>query len=132
MGGYIAVDLDGTLAHYNSGEFKELVIGAPIPKMVDRVKKWLAEGKEVRIFTARVSHEEEREEIIRAIEEWCEKHIGQKLAVTNIKDYGMIELWDDRAIQVIPNKGITLQSEVIRVREKFDKLLRTYNMKVGR
>lgn len=46
------MDLDGTLAEYhgwNGG------IGKPIPGMVRRVKAWLAEGLEVRIFTARVS-----------------------------------------------------------------------------
>lgn len=39
------------------------------------------------------------------IENWCLKHIGKKLPVTNIKDFGMIELWDDRAVQVVPNTG---------------------------
>ena len=51
MGGWIGVDLDGTLAEY--GEFKGLyVIGDPIPKMVERVQRWLAEGWEVCIMTA--------------------------------------------------------------------------------
>ncbi len=35
------------------------------------------------------------------------KHIGKELEITNVKDFGMIELWDDRAVQVIPNTGIT-------------------------
>lgn len=39
------------------------------------------------------------------IESWCVEHIGHKLPITNVKDYGMIELWDDRAVQVIPNTG---------------------------
>lgn len=34
-----------------------------------------------------------------------ETHIGRVLPITNIKDYQMIELWDDRAVQVIPNTG---------------------------
>ena len=37
---------------------------------------------------------------------WCEDHIGQKLPVTNLKDYGLIELWDDRAVRVVKNRGI--------------------------
>lgn len=44
--------------------------------------------------------------LVRAhIERWCLEHIGIVLPVTNVKDYGMIELWDDRAVQVIPNTG---------------------------
>lgn len=50
--GWIGVDLDGTLAHYDGWKGPEH-IGAPIPAMVERVKAWLAEGKEVRISTAR-------------------------------------------------------------------------------
>lgn len=99
--GWIGVDLDGTLAHYegwNGGD-----IGKPIPAMVARVKAWLAAGISVRIVTARVSvplvgtHA--------AIEAWCVEHIGVALPVTCSKDYAMIELWDDRAVQVIPNTG---------------------------
>jgi hypothetical protein len=103
MRGYYAVDLDGTLAHYegwNGG-----AIGAPIPLMVERVKRWLAEGRDVKIMTARVSLPEQAKEAERAIQEWCLLHIGRELPVTCIKDYHLIELWDDRAIQVVPNTG---------------------------
>ena len=31
---------------------------------------------------------------------------GEVLPVTNCKDFGMIELWDDRAVQVVFNTGI--------------------------
>ena len=51
---WIGVDLDGTLARYEQYE-GPMSIGEPIPEMVDRVKAWLAAGREVRIFTARVS-----------------------------------------------------------------------------
>lgn len=108
--GWIAVDLDGTLAEYN-GWVHELTIGKPIPTMVERVKLWLAEGKQVRIFTARVSLAEGNRaratpNAIRiAIEEWCRVHIGSILPITNEKDFGMIELWDDRCVQVVPNTG---------------------------
>ena len=44
--------------------------------------------------------------MIEKIQDWTQKHIGERLEVTNQKDYSMVELWDDRAIQVIPNKGI--------------------------
>lgn len=51
--GWIGVDLDGTLAEYHGWTDGE--IGKPIPTMVARVKRWLADGKDVRIFTARIS-----------------------------------------------------------------------------
>lgn len=123
MQGWIGVDLDGTLAVYTKWE-GPTKIGAPIPPMVDRVKRWLAEGRDVRIFTARVSYptideakmsDEQVEAAVSrkhdadlarvSIELWCKDHIGQVLPVTNIKDYDMLELWDDRAVQVIPNTG---------------------------
>ena len=50
--GWIGVDLDGTLAHYN-GWVDETHIGEPIQGMADRVRGWLADGIDVRIFTAR-------------------------------------------------------------------------------
>ncbi|HEV7522984.1 MAG TPA: hypothetical protein VGP89_17920 [Candidatus Angelobacter sp.] len=84
--------------------------------MVERVKGWLAEGREVRIFTARVycpppgedGFLERRSEVFRGISlitAWCMEHVGQALVVTCTKDYGMIELWDDRAIRVVANTG---------------------------
>lgn len=101
--GWIGVDLDGTLAHYEGWKGVDH-IGKPIAPMVERVRKWLAEGKEVRIFTARAFGKEQA--AIEAIGDWCEKHIGQRLAVTCTKDYAMIELWDDRAIRVVANEGV--------------------------
>lgn len=106
---WIGVDLDGTLAHYD-GWVDELHIGEPIPRMAERVTEWLSEGRMVKIFTARVSVNQGRathtvEGIINNIQDWTEKHFGQRLEVTCSKDFGMTELWDDRAVQVIPNTG---------------------------
>ena len=100
--GWIGVDLDGTLAHYDRWRGPEH-IGKPIEAMVLRVRRWLAEGQPVKIFTARVADGDP--EMIKRIQEWCELHIGIALPVTNVKDYGMIALWDDRAVQVILNTG---------------------------
>jgi len=58
-------------------------------------------GIEVRIFTARASVESH----IPPVEEWLKTHGLEGLKVTNVKDYRMLQLWDDRAIQVIPNTG---------------------------
>lgn len=117
MKGWIGVDLDGTLAEYHGWQ-GELHVGAPIPRMVARVKAWLADGKTVKIVTARVStgnndrSSSTIDEIRSAIETWCKVHIGAKLEVTCCKDFGMIELWDDRCIQVVPNTGLTMEEVV--------------------
>lgn len=102
-GGWIGVDLDGTLAEYN-GWVGPDHIGAPVPLMLQRVKAWLEAGKTVKIFTARVAFDEDGS-VGSAIKTWCLKHVGQELEVTCKKDYGMMELWDDRAVQVVPNTG---------------------------
>jgi len=115
--GWIGVDLDGTLAHYDGPKGPDH-IGAPIMAMVNRVKTWLAAGKAVKIFTARVGAQggtsaegNTDDEAFAAkqrilISQWCQTHIGQALEVTATKDFAMIELWDDRAVQVVPNTGI--------------------------
>lgn len=127
--GWIGVDLDGTLAFYDGWRGPEH-IGAPIPAMLERVKNWLEEGRDVRIFTARVDGGEvalrmgnpagESCRNVSAVEQhiraWCKRHIGRELPVTCRKDYGMIELWDDRAVQVIPNTGRTIADELKSIR----------------
>lgn len=104
--GWIGVDLDGTLAEYDHWRGPQH-IGAPIMPMVDRIKGWLAEGREVRIFTARVASDNEVEKALmrKIIRDWSYDVLGVCLEVTNVKDYQMVELWDDRAVQVIPNTG---------------------------
>lgn len=113
--GWYGVDLDGTLAEYDGWQGIEH-IGAPVPLMMDRVRVMLAEGKEVRIMTARSfrlldnkpgtpGHEEGRE-AVRHIQDWLESHRLPRLHVTCVKDFGMIELFDDRCVQIIPNTGI--------------------------
>lgn len=107
MRGWIGVDLDGTLAVYNGWDGGK--IGAPIPAMVERVRTWLREGNEVRIFTARVStcnrDAEEARDQARLIREWCFEHVGVVLPVTCEKDFAMVELWDDRCHPVELNTG---------------------------
>jgi hypothetical protein len=108
--GWIGVDLDGTLAEYTTWKGSNH-IGTPVPKMLERVKAWLATGQEVRIFTARVSpaaaelNGEKMNDIVGRIHAWCIEHVGRPLAVTHEKDFAMIQLWDDRAVQVVPNTG---------------------------
>ena len=100
MGTWIGVDLDGTLAYYDEWRGVDH-IGAPIPVMMERVKAWLDEGKEVRIFTARVQFDGARQPIL----DWLHAHGLPSLEITNIKDSWMHELWDDRVVQVERNTG---------------------------
>lgn len=106
MNGWHGVDLDGTLAFYDGWAGGK--IGKPIPKMVARVKAWLIGGWDVRIVTARVASslsQEDRDEQRSLIEKWCVKHLGQRLTVTSEKDFYMIDLHDDRVVQVVQNTG---------------------------
>lgn len=117
----IAVDFDGTLARFE-GWKGHRDLGEPIPRMVERVKAWLAEGHDVFILTARITpwkHSDvpavgqvDVEEARRLVEDWSEKHIGKRLEVTNIKG-GFDEFWDDHVCQIIPNTGVTLQEYVL-------------------
>jgi hypothetical protein len=114
---WIGVDLDGTLSHHE-GWVNASHIGEPVPAMVERVKAWLAEGKTVKIFTARVGPQKDINDAVRAreaIDRWCEEHLGQKLDITATKDFAMVELWDDRAETVIPNTGASLREVAARV-----------------
>jgi hypothetical protein len=102
---WIGVDLDGTLAEYTGGR-GDTTIGKPIQKMVDRVRYWMNVDKiEVRIFTARVAGSD-RAANKKVIQDWLENECNlPRLEVTCVKDYGMVELYDDRAVQVIFNTG---------------------------
>ena len=112
--GWIGVDLDGTLAHYES--FGDGGIGAPIKPMVRRIKHYLKQGKDVRILTARVATFDDAELLKQTarIDRFCTEQFGQVLRITASKDYHMYMLLDDRAMQVIPNKGILVREELRR------------------
>jgi hypothetical protein len=123
--GHRLVDLDGTLAHYTEWKGAEH-IGEPVKPMLEKVRQWLEAGQDVRIFTARVfpvtsfeavnsfvlakrdpqTREEEAQVAGLHIREWCVKHLGQVLPITCRKDMSTIEIYDDRAVGVMLNKGI--------------------------
>jgi hypothetical protein len=106
-GPWIGVDFDGTLATHGAGQFG---LGDPVPAMVERVRAWLRQGKTVKVVTARVgpgNTRDEKREARAAIQDWCSRHVGAALPVTCCKDFGMLELWDDRAVGVVPNTGAT-------------------------
>ena len=97
--GWIGCDLDGCLAEYHGWDDGK--IGKAIPKMLERVKQWIADGQEVRIMTARAAGGKD----VKSIEDWLEENDIGDLKITSEKDFEMIELWDDRCVQVIKNTG---------------------------
>lgn len=128
---WIGVDLDSTLARWDGYQGLEH-IGEPIPAMVERVQAWIAEGREVRIMTARVAYSVYRPTASHifhtkiAIERWCKEHVGKVLPVTCIKDADMEALYDDRVVQMEPGTGRLLEDVLsariaeLEVRSKVD------------
>lgn len=109
---WIGVDLDGTLAIHGSDW--ETHVGEPIQEMVDRVKLLLDKGFRVKIFTARACEARQ----VPIVQAWCIVQglvydDGTPLEVTNIKDYSMIQLWDDRAIAIEHGTGKVLGGDII-------------------
>lgn len=123
---WVGFDLDGTLAKYT--EWKGIEhIGDPIRPMCDLIKKMHKEGKRVKIITARVApatnnkgEEEEPSIVVNGkkkyasafIQDWCAEHLGFVPEIVHEKDQLMVEMYDDRAKQVIPNKGILLEDKL--------------------
>jgi hypothetical protein len=110
---WIGVDFDGTLATFDKGGWPRDYrhVGKPVPAMVKRVIKWLDQGEDVRIFTARMdcyhpnSGRIPAHLVRRPIEAWCRKHLGRVLPITNRKDYWCKRIYDDRARQVEMDTG---------------------------
>jgi hypothetical protein len=109
---WIGVDLDGTLARDDAeGHFlPPYPLGEPIPEMIEMVKSLLAAGVKVKIFSARACEPE----MIPIIQAWAEKHGLGRLDVTNQKDYDLIRYYDDRAIQVLRNQGVSVTCQAER------------------
>ena len=146
--GWYGFDLDGTLAVYDKWRGIEH-IGAPVQPMVERIKALNAEGKKVKILTARVSPRDEVETKTNPyregnlciqdsdsmpwalkdrwtakefIQEWCYRNLDFVPEITHEKDYLMLELYDDRVKQVIPNTGILVEDLFNVLKEAIDKL----------
>ena len=110
MTAWVGVDLDGTIAEYHDWKGIDHV-GDPIPSAIVFVKSLLDRGIDVRIFTARVA---EGPDAVPPIEAWCEEHLGRKLPVTNVKDFDLLFMVDDRAVPMRTNEGS------VRLMDTFD------------
>lgn len=131
-GGWIGVDFDGTMFTYDKWVGWN-VFGKPIKPMIDRIHDWLNAGIEVRVVTARIGLPDSFDHLDqpvysarrmtkcrvtgiyfsdRMMELEIQKHCLinglSRLRVQCYKDVNMITLYDDRAVQVIPNTGQTL------------------------
>jgi hypothetical protein len=115
-------DFDKTLFTHESGtgNFSVLSFGEPIMPMIEHLKANVASGKKCKVFTARVSYADERINAVvrKHIQAHVLKHAGVEVEVTNIKDVGMRNLFDDRAFHVVPNKGIIVGPEDIEARRQ--------------
>jgi hypothetical protein len=132
----MGVDLDGTTFVYD-GWTKWCDFGPPIPAMVERIRAWSAAGVRVRAITARIGLPVRQDPYTKnpiyslsrvnackmtgerfsdhdmhvAIMRHCGVHQVPIQGAQCYKDYNMIELWDDRAVQVVANTGLTLAEE---------------------
>lgn len=129
--GWYGFDLDGTLAKYDGWKGIDS-IGAPVAPMVKLIRQMHDEGKVVKIMTARVAPKEKPEvkpnpyregnwciqepdvqtwalkdewTPLEFIQEWCYRVLGFVPEVVYQKDHLMLELYDDRVKQVVPNEG---------------------------
>lgn len=105
-----AVDFDKTLAEFNlnGAEYVPGKTGNPIPKMVNRVRRWLEEGDEIIILTARMWSGKSADILAlekRGIEKFCIDNFGQIFEVTSEKSPHIDFIYDDKAIRVEENTG---------------------------
>jgi hypothetical protein len=115
---WFGFDLDGTLAHYEG--WGDGSIGAPIKPLIRRMKHYLNQGRRVAVVTARVhpTQADPGGESLK-IRAFLEQALGsmrlaERVEIRFDKDRHMIALFDDRAEQVIPNKGILVKEELRR------------------
>ena len=120
---WIGVDLDGTLATWYDGQ-RAHEIGLVIEPIRDLIIDWLDEGVcDVKIFTARVAVKDmmQEEVVVELIQDWLEANGMPRLEVTNIKDQYMVELYDDRAVQVEFNTGYIMGESTMKYRRLLKK-----------
>lgn len=110
---WIGVDLDGTLAKFKNWKGLKHV-GKAVPSMVARIKRWRAAGYTVKIITARASLPES----VPPVTKWLRKFGLEDMEVTNRIDMDMVELWDDRAVNIRVNSGQPVRSPSVLARPR--------------
>ena len=119
-------DIDKT-AFVDNGGTRGGVIGEPIMPIIRRIKWYLRAGRKVSIVTARV-HPSEPDKVLQeaTIRQALNEVLGPERACQidsrSDKDRHMIALFDDRAEQVIPNKGTLVREELRRTVEALQRI----------
>lgn len=75
--------------------------------MLRRVWRWRAQGRDVRLFTARANSPSE----LGPVREWMQTWLGEVLPITCTKDYLMCALFDDLAVSVAQDQGECVVAE---------------------
>lgn len=136
--GWYGFDLDGTLAKYDGWKGIDH-IGEPVKPMVDLIKRMHDEGKVVKIMTARVAPRRLEDGTLgeqftwltrepspdpaakytatQYIQDWCEEQLGFVPEIVYQKDSLMLELYDDRVKQVVPNEGWLVEDVAMSKRQ---------------
>lgn len=116
MSGYVAFDLDGTLAaHLKGGGVAS--VGAPILPMLELLKRRLAQGYEVRIVTARImlgpgyQRKLWNSKQTKLIHTFLAEHDIPPLSVQCHKCFSMLCIYDDRAVAVEKGTGKLLSPD---------------------
>lgn len=144
--GWYGFDLDGTLAKYDGWKGIDH-IGEPVKPMVELIRRMHDEGKVVKVMTARVAPKEKPEVkpnpylenhwVIESpddmpwavhaeawtprefIQDWCYRFLGFVPDIVYQKDHLMIELYDDRVKQVVPNEGWLIEDIAMSKRQVY-------------
>ena len=118
-------DVDGTIA---DNTLHSWVIDKPIKPMVKLMKQLHKMGADVRILSGRCGDFPSDNEIPQGVRThiwaWCDKHLGFRPALTGRKDSLMEALFDDRACQVICNKGITYEEVNTRLADCLEEAIK--------
>lgn len=109
---WVGVGLDGTLSLSPPTEDYSKALLGPVPKMKERVIKWLNQGRRVKILTPRAADPEQ----VSAIDAWLNQHGFPALEITRTIDPDMIEYWDARVIQTVKNQGISIKEYIDHVK----------------
>ena len=126
--GWYGFDLDGTLAVYDKWKGIDH-IGEPVKPMVDLIRKMHDDSKVVKILTARIAPHKLEDGTVgesyitvpdgeggvtrtyahQFINDWCHFNLGFIPEIVYQKDHLMLELYDDRVKQVVPNEGFLVE-----------------------
>ena len=139
--GWYGFDLDGTLAKYDKWEGIGH-IGEPVKPMVDLIRKMHDDGKVVKILTARIAPHKLEDGTVgesyitvpdgeggvtrtyahQFINDWCHFNLGFIPEIVYQKDHLMLELYDDRVKQVVPNEGVLVEDLYMDLSKKLKRM----------